>query len=106
MSRYIVDSSLNEINYSPNNVALEVLQNIQVLLNTGKYTVVLDRNLGIDYSFIDKPVETAKALLRVSIIEALREYEPRAEILSIQFRSNTEDIGYKLTPVVEVNINE
>lgn len=106
MKKYIVEGTLQEINYAPASVVLEVLQNVKTLLNTKKYTIVLDRNFGIDNSFIDKPIETAKALFRVSIIEAIRKYEPRAEVLSIEFRNSNDDLSYKITPVVEVKINE
>lgn len=46
----------------------------------------LDRDLGIDYEqTVGFPVNVAKSMLSLEIIEKVRKYEPRAEVSSVEF---------------------
>lgn len=95
-----------DINLTPETVEEEVMQNLWFLYSSIEYDVPLDRALGLNATFIDKPIETAKALATTDIYEKTEKYEPRAEIQNISF-SVVED-EYKngiLKPIVEVAIN-
>jgi phage baseplate assembly protein W len=94
------------INFAPSGVVEEVLQNIRTLITTIKYTVPLDRELGIDAVFIDRPAPDAMARLRVQIVEEIARYEPRAKIEIIEFRQGDGAIQGIFYPVALVEIIE
>jgi len=85
----------------------EIVQNIRIIVNTRKGSVPLDRNFGIDMSFIDKPLPLAKAMASAAIFEGLQQYEPRVEVTIIDWRETEADamIG-RLAPVVGIRLSE
>ncbi len=101
---YIIDTTKeNEINLAPATVYEEVIQNLYFLYSSTEHDVPLDRELGLDGTYIDRPIETAKALITADIYDKTEEYEPRAEIVSIEFKADYE--RGVLKPIVEVEIN-
>lgn len=92
-----------DINITPQTVEEEVLQNLWFLYSTMEYEIPLDRGLGLNMAYVDKPLEMAKALAITDIYEKTEQYEPRAEIVDITFQADYE--GGKLKPIVEVEIN-
>lgn len=93
----------HKIDFSPPTKAAEVIQNIRTIVSTPKYSVPLDRALGIDYSALDNPTQVAQAKLAEEIINAIADYEPRAEVTGITFSVNAEGI---ITPKVQVKLSE
>ena len=93
------------INFAPPSVAEEVLQNVRTLIMTAKYSVPLDRELGIDAAYLDRPAPDAMARLRVRIADAVRRFEPRAEVKVVEFRNYDDGalLG-KFYPVLHVDI--
>ena len=81
----------------------EIIQNLWFLYSSLEYDVPLDRALGLNATYIDKPIEAAKALATTDIYDKTEEYEPRAEITNIDFKADYER-GI-LKPIVEVEIN-
>ena len=64
----------------------DVKQCIETLLSIRAGSVPLDRNLGIDYdSVAGYPLNVAKNMLSLEIIEKVNIYEPRVEVKSIDF---------------------
>jgi hypothetical protein len=101
---YTIDTTDNQpINLEPVTVEEEVIQNLWFLYSSLEYDVPLDRALGLNATYIDKPIEAAKALATTDIYDKTEEYEPRAEIVSIDFNADYER-GI-LKPIVEVEIN-
>lgn len=98
----LIGNKLGEINFAPATEYEEIMQNLRTILATTKFSVPLDRDFGVDASFVDKPMEQAKAMYIVAIIEAIRQYEPRAEVVQIDW---DDDIDGQLIPRVQVNIN-
>lgn len=98
--------------YMPQNIKLapettteEILQNIQIIISSPKFSVPLERGLGLTTKFLDAPTERAKAIFQAEIFEAIEKFEPRAKIKNISFvESKNEGLG-KLVPVLEVDIN-
>ena len=78
-----------------------ILQNISNILRTRQGTVPMFREFGLPMNFMDKPMPAALPTLIIEVREAIEQYEPRAELLSVNFVSN--DKG-ELFPEVEVNI--
>lgn len=101
---YTIDTTENQpINLEPATVEEEVIQNLWFLYSSLEYDVPLDRELGLNATYIDKPIEAAKALATTDIYDKTEEYEPRAEITNIDFKADYER-GI-LKPIVEVEIN-
>jgi len=102
---YIIDTTKESvINLDPETVYEEVVQNLYFLYSSTEYDIPLDRGFGLSGTYIDKPIETAKALVTTNIYDKTEEYEPRAEIVSIEFKGDYEKGTLK--PIVEVEVND
>ena len=99
----ITVSNEQKINFAPTTKTAEVLQNIRTVISTPKFSVPLDRNFGIDYNALDSPAQVAQAKLAEDIIDAIANYEPRAEVTGITF---TTDINGIITPKVQVKLSK
>jgi hypothetical protein len=64
-----------------------IAQNVKNLTRTYKYEVAYDRTLGIDPTFVDKPIQNAISDVTAQIYELVSEREPRAIVLSVEFDS-------------------
>ena len=96
----ITISALQEINMEPQNETEEIMQNVAVILATPKFSVPLDRGLGLQMTFLDKPVPAARPLAIGEIMDAIEEGDPRVRVKEVDFLEN-EMIG-RFVPVVEV----
>lgn len=103
MSYLITANEKPSILFAPTTTVQEVVQNVRTILGTIKYQIPLDREFGIDGKVVDMPIQQAQAVLDADIIRQIRRYEPRATVLGITYEGN---IDGKLTPTVEVRINE
>ena len=75
---YTIDTTKEEqININPATVEEEVIQNLWFLYSSIEYDVPLDRALGLNATYIDKPIETAKALATTDIYDKTEQYEYR-----------------------------
>lgn len=102
MSYTVRGDGLTNINIAPESKVEEVLQNVAVIMSSPKFSVPLDRGLGLAQRFIDKPIQTAQPILISEVIEAVQEYEPRAQIDNVTF-----ELGERpgaLIPIAEVTI--
>ena len=99
---YQVFGRMEIINFGAYGVE-EVLQNVRTYLCTTRFSVVLDRTLGIDARVIDMPINKAKAVISADILGGLKYHEPRAKVVSIDFSGDgMEGI---LIPMVKVQLN-
>ena len=80
----------------------EVLHNVAMIVSSPIFSVPLDRGLGLAQRFIDKPIQVAQSILISEVLDAVEEYEPRAEVTNVTFEKG-ETPGL-LVPVLEVNI--
>jgi len=101
MSYTVSASRRDGLTLNETNRVESILQNISILLRTWQGDVPLRRELGLPMKFVDKPMNAAAPAMIVEIREAIQQYEPRAELVSVNF---TQDASGILTPVVEVNI--
>jgi phage baseplate assembly protein W len=76
-----------------------ILRQLSVLYGTRTGEQALDRGFGLDWSFLDQPIEVAKAMLSAEIITKTNQYVPSVSVSSIDF---TADINGNLTPTVSV----
>ena len=94
---------LSDIKLQPQNTLEEIIQNINTILSTPKGTVPLDRDFGIDWSFVDSPMPEAKMTLRQEIVSALKKFEPRVVVLAISFKKSDAADG-SLIPIINFEV--
>lgn len=95
----------NDVDFKPVSVEAEILQNVRTILSTRKGSVPLDRDFGISWEYLDRPIDVAQMLMRSEIIDAVSKYEPRAKVESVEFEASTEDVmDGILRPTVTISI--
>jgi phage baseplate assembly protein W len=58
----------------------------------------------MDYSMVDRDIETAKALIAEAVFVAIRQYEPRAVVESVGFaETQGELLDGKIIPIVTIS---
>ena len=77
----------------------EIARNVWTILTTPVGTCPLYRDFGIDTSLLDKPMDVAKNLYSVAVMEAVEKYEPRARVQEVTF---TPDIDGRLQAKVVI----
>lgn len=96
-----------DVDFAPSTEVREILQNVRTILSTRKGSVPLDRDFGLTWEHIDKPLPTAQMMIRSEIVDAVETYEPRARVVSIDFDSTETDyIDGILKPRVTVAIGD
>lgn len=103
---YIVN--LNKgIDFAPSSEEAEILQNVRTIISTLKESVPLDRSIGVSWEHVDMPVPVARMMFKVAVIDAVNEREPRANIESIEYEDNEDDLMEGIgNPRVIVSIGE
>lgn len=102
MAYQIKANDLATIHFAPATRKEEILQNIAVILSSPKFSVPLDRGLGLAQRFLDKPIQAAQPILIAEVLDAIEAYEPRVEVLDVTFALG--DTPGALIPIVEVDI--
>lgn len=103
MNEFTVDSNQLKIDFGAEGIS-EIIQNVKMILTTIAFTIPMDRDFARDIETIDAPVNVAKAQQTANIVEAILKYEPRAEVINIEFE--TDILSGELKPIVRVRINE
>jgi hypothetical protein len=80
----------------------EIFQNVKFILLTEYFSVPLDRQFGMDFTMVDKPMQIAEAMLSQEVAMKIALYEPRCQFREISFDGNA--VGGKLAPRVVVEI--
>lgn len=101
MRKIILTADKVKVNFAPSTEEEEILQNLQTILSTIKYTVPLDRTFGIDADFVDAPSAEARAKAENEYFKAIRLNEPRATVERITWEA---DADGKLAARVEVSL--
>ncbi len=81
----------------------EIERNIKTILSTPKGTCPLYRDFGIDMEPLDAPTLAAQNMLTVAIIDAIEEWEPRAQVTDVTINTDT---GGNITAKVVVTIGQ
>ena len=90
-----------EIDFSPPTEVQEILQNVLTICLTQKYTVPLDRMLGVEGEALDEAVSRVRAKYKREVVEAVKKYEPRARVSAIDFAA---DLNGRIVPRIRVKI--
>ena len=91
-----------EIDFNPSDITREILQNVRTILTTYRYSVPLDRELGLNATFLDEAQPRAVALLTSEMTDALAKFEPRAKLREVRIES---DSNGKFWPRVKIRLN-
>lgn len=78
--------------------AEDILRCLNMLYATREGTQPLDRNFGLNWSFIDKPLLIAQQEYAFEVIKKTREYEPRVKVQDVSYKFD-ESSG-KIMPVI------
>lgn len=94
--------------YDTDIVASEIItedeiENLRILYKTPVGTIPLEREKGIDTTFLSMPTEVAKNMYSVEIIKKTRLYSNNIEVFDISFSSD--EYG-KITAKVVINRGE
>lgn len=90
-----------DINFNASDIE-EIIQNIKTIITTPKGTVPFDRNFGIDFTILDKPIHIVKGLLIAEYAGQIRLYEPRAAIKEVIY--DHDGINGALRPKVVIEL--
>lgn len=86
----------------PNEVWPDVLRCLKCLYASRMGSLGLDRDFGIDWSFIDSPLEMAKAQIESELITKTRKYEDRVSIERVTWEGDFN--GGQIIPKVVLNL--
>ena len=101
MSEHDVYLTPSGIVFAPVNETQEILQNVLTICLTQKYTVPMDRLLGVSGEALDEAVSRVRAKYKREVVEAVKKYEPRARVSAIDFRA---DLNGRIVPRIRVKI--
>ena len=93
----------NAIDFAPETQLQEILQNVRYICSTIKGSVPLDRELGVSSGLVDLPVSTVRAMVSAEYIDAVRRFEPRAEVVSVKFRDKGDG---QVLPVISIKVKD
>lgn len=102
MSEFIVTPT-ERINFGPQTEVEEIIQNVGTILSTIRYSVPYDREFGVNPDYLDEPSPIARPKLIADIVAKIKKYEPRAKVISVDFKED--GAQGQLTPTVKVDIN-
>lgn len=95
------------VDFAPDSEAAEVLQNVRTIISTRKGSVPLDREFGISWAMLDKPLPVARSQMQAQVIDAIERYEPRAKVQRVEFENNEAEAAEGLlNPTVIISIGE
>lgn len=80
-----------------------ILQNLHLIITTPKGSIPMYRAFGLDMAFLDKPIPVMRTMMVSKVREAVEEFEPRAEFVSLDFEEDKTNPGRVIT-ILEVKI--
>lgn len=78
--------------------AEDILRCLNMLYSTEEGTQPLDRNFGLNWGFIDKPLPIAQQEYAFEVIKKTREYESRVKVQEVIYESDATE--GKMYPVI------
>ena len=97
-----IDSS-KERNYKfRKNTTEEIIQNIENIVSRIKGNVVLAREKGINFNYIDEPIDIVNAEIIADCIEEIEKEEPRFNVEEIKILENQELAKIKIVVIGDV----
>ncbi len=84
--------------------AEDILRCLETLCSTRKGSQPLDRNFGLDWGFIDKPLPVAQQEYAFEVIKKTREYESRVRVKEVTYEFD--ESNGKMKPVITLEKGE
>lgn len=107
MSNHVITGTLSGVNFNPQSELEEILQNVRTIISTREGSVPLDREFGLSWDIVDKPMNQARALFSADVVKKVRRYEPRAKILRVELEESIGGaIAGQLQPKIQIGVNE
>ncbi|RNB72183.1 hypothetical protein [Brevibacillus panacihumi] len=100
---YEVPTTRKSIDFGATGVQ-EILQNVWMILSSTQYTCPLDRAFAWSAEDVDKPLPIAQARMTARLVDAIRQYEPRVEVVGVTYQSD--QLAGRLNPIVKVRIQD
>lgn len=82
----------------------DILRCLKTLYATREGSQPLDRNFGLNWEFIDKPLPVAQQEYAFEVIKKTREYEPRVEVENVSYEY--EELSGKMIPIITLTKGE
>ncbi|QGQ95875.1 hypothetical protein EHS13_13810 [Paenibacillus psychroresistens] len=102
MPEVVITAEEEEINFGATGVN-EIAQNVRMILITSAFSCPMFREFAWSPE-IDAPINVAQARMSARIADSISIYEPRAQLISVEYNSDV--INGVIKPVVKVNIDE
>ena len=67
-----------------------LLEQLNLLVVTRKGSILLDRGLGMEFGYIDRPIGVARSLFAVEITEAIAKYIPSISVRDITWTGDAD----------------
>jgi len=80
----------------------ELMDQLALLLSTPVGTVVLDRDFGIDFSFVDMPLPIAQTMLAAELAEKIEKYIPQLTLREVILTYADTDGNLNVKVVVDI----
>ena len=93
-------NSKAEINFAPSERE-EIIQNVRTIITTMKKSIPMFREFGMD-KILDQPVNIVQARITSQVADAIKRYEPRAKLISIDY--NGIIIDGELNPIITIEV--
>ena len=78
-----------------------LLQQLRLLTSTRKGSVPLDRDLGLDFSFVDRPIGVVRSLYAAKLTEAISKFIPALSIVEINWSGGADGHIYPKVVVTD-----
>ena len=99
---YVIDTSRRtNLNWNASG-SERIIQNVSNIINTWKYEVAFNREMGVLADIIDNPKDSAAALYISEIYRVVSEFEPRAEVKEIEFIDIDENGNMQFKVVINI----
>lgn len=92
-----ISSVIINLNGFPDEEAEDIRRCLETLYTVRTGEQPLDREFGIDNSFLDQPINIAKNLFTLEVIEKTKRYEKRVEVEEVEYRFDGEG---QMIPVI------
>lgn len=92
-----------EIEPSGKTEELDIYNCLLTLYGSKEGEQALDREFGLNMECLSLPAEAAQAMLTAEIIRKTKKYEPRAEVLEVEYETSHSQQG-RIRPKVVVQI--
>lgn len=80
--------------------AEDICECLKVLYSARTGEQGLDRDFGLSMDAVDRPMSAAKALMAAEIVRKTKKYEPRVEVVHVEWDTSKEGQGILIPKVV------